>query len=147
MPPASYTSWIDPIWIPDSYPKFGVLRFEAKWDNLLEYDSAVRMGWFTKKQRPKISCYCPFKIFSITKKPVGKKISNFKLHHGQKYAENCGSESLKLRTSEKIVIAEFRSCGCGATFLKKLRNCDCGLKNKLRVPTYGIYEIRTCFWG
>jgi hypothetical protein len=54
---------------------------------------------------------------------------------------------LKLRISEKIVIAELRSCGCGATFFKKLRNrdsgsvsfklrsCDCGLKKKLRVPT------------
>jgi hypothetical protein len=39
--------------------------------------------------------------------------------HGQKYAENCGSEALKLRTSEKIVIAELwlrsnislKSCG------------------------------------
>ncbi len=42
---------------------------------------------------------------------------------------------------------QLRSCGCGATFLKKLRNCicgsasfklrncDCGLKKKLRLPT------------
>ncbi len=37
--------------------------------------------------------------------------------YGQKYAENCGNEALKLRTSEKIAIAELRSCGCGATFL------------------------------
>jgi hypothetical protein len=28
--------------------------------------------------------------------------------HGQKYAENSGIEALKLRTSEKIVIAELR---------------------------------------
>ncbi len=54
--------------VPDSYPKFGVLRFEAELENLLEYDSGVHMGWFTKKQRPKISSYCPFKILSITKK-------------------------------------------------------------------------------
>jgi hypothetical protein len=27
-------------------------------------------------------------------------------YHGQKYAENCGIEALKLRTSEKIAIAE-----------------------------------------
>ncbi len=52
-----------------------------------------------------------------------------------------------MRISEKIAIAELRSCGCGATFFKKLRNCDCGsasfklrscdcgLKKKLRVPT------------
>ncbi len=56
---------------------------------------------------------------------------------------------LKLRTSEKIAIAELRSCGCGTTFLQKLRNCDsggasfklrncdCGLKKKLRLPTSG----------
>jgi hypothetical protein len=62
-----------------------------------------------KKQRPKISCYCPFKILSITKQPGAKTIPNSKLLHGQKYAENCGSESLKLRTSEKIAIAELRS--------------------------------------
>jgi hypothetical protein len=37
--------------------------------------------------------------------------------HGQKYAENCGNEALKLRISEKIAIAELRSCGCGPTFL------------------------------
>jgi hypothetical protein len=42
--------------------------------------------------------------------------------YGQKYAENCGNGSsqvadLKLRTSEKIAIAELRSCSCGATFL------------------------------
>jgi hypothetical protein len=24
------------------------------------------------------------------------------------------------------LIAELQICGCGATFLKKLRNCDCG---------------------
>jgi hypothetical protein len=35
-----------------------------------------------------------------------KKNNNFKLLHGQKYAENCGSEALKLR--------------CGATFLQKV---------------------------
>jgi hypothetical protein len=62
-----------PIWIPDSYPKFRVLRFEAKLENLLEYDSGFHMGWFTKKQRLKISCYCPFKILSITKKTWWKK--------------------------------------------------------------------------
>ncbi len=32
---------------------------------------------------------------------------------------SCGLEAadLKLRASEKIAIAELRSCGCGATFL------------------------------
>jgi hypothetical protein len=35
--------------------------------------------------------------------------------HGQKYAENCGSEARKLRTSEKVAIAELQSCSCGAT--------------------------------
>jgi hypothetical protein len=37
-------SGIDPIWIPDSYPQFGLLRFEAELENLLEYDSGVHMG-------------------------------------------------------------------------------------------------------
>ncbi len=32
----------------------------------------------------------------------------FKLLHGQKYAENCGSKAFKLRTSEKIAVAELR---------------------------------------
>jgi hypothetical protein len=62
---------------------------------------------------------------------------------------------LKLRTSEKIAIAELRSCGCGATFLQKLRNCDCGsasfklrncdcgVKKMLRVPTSGFGYTET----
>ncbi len=37
--------------------------------------------------------------------------------HSQKYAENCENEAFKLRTSEKIVIAELQSFSCGATFL------------------------------
>jgi hypothetical protein len=44
---------------------------------------------------PKIPCYCPFKILRIAK---NKKIYNLKLLHGQKYAKNCVSEGLKLRT-------------------------------------------------
>jgi hypothetical protein len=39
--------------------------------------------------------------------------------HDQKYAENCGSEALKLRTSEKIAIAELWSN-------ISLKNNDCG---------------------
>jgi hypothetical protein len=54
---------------------------------------------------------------------------------------SCG---FKVADSEKIAIEELRYCGCGTTFLKKLRhcdygsasfklrNCDCGLKRKLR---------------
>jgi hypothetical protein len=54
---------------------------------------------------------------------------------------------IKLWTSEKIAIAELRSCGCGATFLWKvaelccgigsfkLRNCDCGLKKSCACPS------------
>jgi hypothetical protein len=45
---------------------------------------------------------------------------------------------LKLQTSEKIAIAELRSNislkSCGSASFK-LRNCDCGLEKKLRVPT------------
>ncbi len=132
-----------PLWIPDSFPKFGVLRFEAELENLLEYDSGVHMGWFMKKQRPKISCYCPFKILSITKrKPGGKKISNSKLLHGQKYSENCGSEGSSCGLQKKL---RLRSCCCGATFLKKLRNCDCGSASfKLRNCDCGIKKSCAC---
>jgi hypothetical protein len=65
---------------------------------------------------------------------------NFKLFHGQKYAENCVSEALKLRTSGKITIVEqylfkkLQTCDCGSASFK-LENCDCGLGKKLRVPT------------
>jgi hypothetical protein len=57
---------------------------------------------------------------------------------------SCGFEVADFR---KIVIAELRSCGCGATFLYelqkwdcgsasfRLQNCDCGLKKKLYMPT------------
>ncbi len=31
-----------PIWIPDSYPKFLVSRFEAELENLLEHDSGLQ---------------------------------------------------------------------------------------------------------
>jgi hypothetical protein len=35
--------------------------------------------------------------------------------------KNCGQvPDLNLLTSEKIAIAELRSCGCGATFLLKV---------------------------
>jgi hypothetical protein len=69
--------------------------------------------------------------------------------HGQKYAENCGSEALKFRTSTNFVIAELRCRSCGATFLQKvaeLRLQKCflqvaelgfGLRKKLCVPTSG----------
>jgi hypothetical protein len=75
----------------------------------------------------KVSFYCPFKILSIAKNTWCKKY-NFKPLHGQKYAENCGIDALKLRTSVKIAIAEVRNWGCGATFLFKvaelrLRKC------------------------
>jgi hypothetical protein len=77
-----------------------------------------------------MSCYCPFKILWITKTPGGRKISNFKLLHGQKMSKIAEWRSqvanMKLRLSEKIVIAELQSCGCGATFLNKLQNCNCG---------------------
>jgi hypothetical protein len=41
-------------------------------------------------------------------KHLGVKKFNFKLFRSQKYARNWGSEALKLRTSEKITIAELR---------------------------------------
>ncbi len=42
-------SWIDPIWIPDSYPKFGVLQFETDFENLLEYYSGVHIRFIHEK--------------------------------------------------------------------------------------------------
>jgi hypothetical protein len=56
--------------------------------------------------------------------------------HGQKYAENCGNEALKLQTSEKISITELhffkklRDYDCGSPSFK-LRNYDCRLKKKV----------------
>ncbi len=44
----------------------------------------------------------------------------------QKYAGNCRSETFKLQTSEKIVIAELRNCG-----VAELQSC-------------GIVELRNC---
>jgi hypothetical protein len=41
----------DPIWISDSYPKFGVLLFETKIESLLEYDSGVHMGLIHGRNR------------------------------------------------------------------------------------------------
>ncbi len=43
--------------------------------------------------------------------------------HSQKYAERCGSEALKLRTSGKIV-RNSRVAVAEQHFFKKLRNCD-----------------------
>ncbi len=42
---------MDPTWIPDSYPKFGVLRIKTEFENLLEYDSGIHMGLIHKKKR------------------------------------------------------------------------------------------------
>ncbi len=64
--------------------------------------------------------------------------------HSQKYAKNCGSEALKLRTSEKIAIVELRlqsnislkSCGIG--WWKCILQCAelrLWTQKKLHVPT------------
>jgi hypothetical protein len=75
----------------------------------------------SRKTEAKISCYCPFKILSITKKPGGKKyvISSYSAAKNMtKIAKvkvsSCG---LEVAYFGKIAIAELRSCGCGATFL------------------------------
>jgi hypothetical protein len=60
----------------------------------------------------------------LQKTPGGKKMYNFKLLHGKKYAENCRSEALKLQTSQKTTIVEFwsdissTSCGIAMCFLQ-----------------------------
>ncbi len=97
-----------------------------------------------KKQRPNISCYCPFKILFVPlkssqkqKTPGGKKdlISSYST---AKNMPKIAKVTLKLRTSEKIAIAELQSCGCGATFLNKLRNCVCGSSS---------FKLRNCDCG
>jgi hypothetical protein len=64
-----------------------------------------------KKQRPKISCYCPFKILWIAKKHGGKKIYNFKLLRGKNMPE----------------IAEVKLSSCGLEVADLKKNCDCGI--------------------
>ncbi len=146
-----------PIWIPHSYPKFGVLRFEAKLENILEYDSGVHMGWFTKKQRAKILCYCPFKILSITKKPGGKKISNSKLLHGQKKCRKLRKwksqvAGLKLRTLEKIAIAVaeqhfLKSCGIGTAEVFP-SSCEIGIaESKKSCACPPLSGIERLWWS
>ncbi len=105
---------------------------------------------FTCKQRPKVSCYCPFKILSIAKTPGGKNIYNFKLLHAKnlpKIAEvklsNCGPEvadfrkncdsgiaELRLRSnislkSSGIAIAEVHPSSCGVAIADSKQSCAC----------------------
>ncbi len=85
-------------------------------------------GWFTKKQKPKILCYCLFKIISIFSTAKNMlKIAEVK-------RSSCGLQKklqLRLRSNISLKVA---ACDCGGASFK-LRNCDCGLKKKLRVPT------------
>jgi hypothetical protein len=48
--------------------------------------------------------------------------------HGQKYAENCGSEALKLWISEKIAIAELWLCSNISLKVAELRLRKCFLQ-------------------
>jgi hypothetical protein len=78
-----------------------------------------------KKQRLKISCYCPFKILSIAKNIWLSKryiISSYSMATNMpKIAE------MNLRTSEKITIAELQSNislkGCGITTEDSKKGC------------------------
>jgi hypothetical protein len=113
------------------------------------YDSGVNLGLIHEKQKPKILCYCPFKILSITKKtPGGKKdlISSYSMAKNMpKIAEvmlsscelkdfrkncDCGIAELQLQSKISLKVAELR-----------LRKCDCGLKKKLHVPTSANLDI------
>ncbi len=86
------------------------------------------IGLIHEKNRERNSCATVTLNAFNSKKHLPVKIYNFKLLHGQKYAENCGSEALKLRNSDK-------NCDCGIAELRlllkiaelRLRNCDCGL--------------------
>ncbi len=60
----------------------------------------------------------------------------FKLLRGPKIAENCGSETLKLRTSEKIAIAELRLRSKISLKVTELRLWKCFLQvAELRLRT------------
>ncbi len=88
---SDFFSWIDD-WSPDSYPKlfsYGV-------------DSRKNIG---RKSRATV----PLKSSEYKKNTwQWKTAKNFKLLHCQNYPENCDSEGLKLRTSEKIAVAKLR---------------------------------------
>jgi hypothetical protein len=74
------------------------LRFETKFENLLEYDSGSFGLIPEKKTGRKSRATVPLKSSQKQKTPGGKRMSTFKLLHGQNYAENCGSKALKLWT-------------------------------------------------
>jgi hypothetical protein len=69
--------------------------------------------WFTKR-RPKISCYCPFKILSIVKKTLKNC--------------DCGIAELRLRSNVSL-----KSCGiaivirssCGIAIADSKKSCAC----------------------
>jgi hypothetical protein len=66
------------------------------------------MGMIHKKQRPKISCYCPFKILSKAKNTFGKK---YKL-----------SSCTTAKSMPKIADVKLSSCGLEVADFRK--NCD-----------------------
>ncbi len=101
-----------------------------------------------KKQRPKISCYCPFKILSIKKTPVGKKyfISRYSTAQNMpKIAEvklsscrlevadfwkklrlrNCGVAEQHFLKSCGIAIAEVLRSSCGIAIADSKKSCVC----------------------
>jgi hypothetical protein len=63
-----------PIWISDSYAKFGVLLLKTEFKNFLEYDSGVHMGLIHGRNRGRKSrATVPLKSCQLRKTPGGKK--------------------------------------------------------------------------
>jgi hypothetical protein len=86
----------------------------------------------SRKNRGRKSCVTvPLNHLNNIKKTGGKKTYNFKPFHGQKYAENCGSEGLKLQTSKNIAIAELRSCGVAVAEQHFLKSCGIAIAEVL----------------
>jgi hypothetical protein len=104
----------------------------------------------------KISSYCTFKNSQKKKTPGGK---NFFIISSYSKTKNMPKIAEVKLSSCGLEVAGFRkNCDCGVAvaeqhFFKKLQNCDCGLKKKLRVPTSGklLNHIRQqgsrlCLW-
>ncbi len=154
---------MDPIWISDSYPKFGVLLFETEFENFLEYDLGVHMvlihgrnrGWRSRATVPLKS--------SQRKTPGGKKclISSYSAAQTMpKIAEvklsSCGLEVADLGKSCDcgIAVAEqhfFKSCGiafaevilssCGIAIANSKKSCACPPLLTAVLKPHGSYKL------
>ncbi len=94
--------------------------------------------WFTKKQWPKISCYCPFKILWILKTPGGKKYIFSSFNMTEVAEGKLEVADIRKNCDCGIAIAEqrfFKSCGiaiaevlpasCGIALADSKKSCAC----------------------